>query len=137
MVIKAGRNYFAEDLEAAAARVPGVRPGGLAVFAVENRGRGAEEVVLVAEVAEGATREGLDDGLRRIVAEATGCRPDHIVLVAPHTLSKTSSGKIQRFKARQWYLDGTLLGRAGERRTTGLWFYVKARLRELLPFGKG
>lgn len=131
MVIKAGRNYFAEDLEAAAARVAGVRAGGLAVFAAENGARGTEEVVLVAEVAEGGKAEGLDDAVRRAVGEATGCRPDRVILVPPRTLPKTSSGKIQRFKARQWYLDGSLTTRGGERRTTGLWVYVKARLRDL------
>ena len=49
-----------------------------------------------------------------------------MVLVAPHTLSKTSSGKIQRFKARAWYLDGSLESRVGERRTTGFWTYLRA-----------
>lgn len=130
MVIKAGRNYFAEDLEAAAAAVPGVRPGGLAVFAVESDARGTEEVVLVAEVREGAERATLAEALQRRVNEATGCRPDRVVLVSPHTLSKTSSGKIQRFVARAWYLDGTLVTRGGERRTMGFWTYAKAWLRE-------
>lgn len=136
MVIKAGRNYFAEDLEAAAAAVPGVRPGGLAVFAVENEARGTEEVVLVAEVREDAPRDGLAEALRARVSEAAGCRPDRIVLVAPHTLAKTSSGKIQRFKARQWYLDGSLTSRGGERRTTGLWTYAKAWLQDKLRWGR-
>jgi acyl-CoA synthetase (AMP-forming)/AMP-acid ligase II len=136
MVIKAGRNYFAEDLEAAAAAVPGVRPGGLAVFAVENEARGTEEVVLVAEVREDAPHGGLAEALRARVSEATGCRPDRIVLVAPHTLAKTSSGKIQRFKARQWYLDGSLTSRGGERQTTGFWIYAKAWLRDKLRLGR-
>lgn len=131
MVIKAGRNYFAEDLEAAAARVEGVRAGGIAVFAAENGQRGTEEVVLVAEVAAGADAEGLRDELRRVVAEVAGCRPDKVILVPPRTLPKTSSGKIQRFKARQWYLDGSLESRGGERRTAGWWIYLKARLRDL------
>jgi acyl-CoA synthetase (AMP-forming)/AMP-acid ligase II len=130
LVIKAGRNYFAEDLEAAASGVAGVRAGGLAVFAAENAARGTEEVVLVAEMAEGAAAERLGDELRRAVAEATGCRPDKVILVPPRTLPKTSSGKIQRFKAREWYLDGSLRSRGGERRITGLWVYLKARLRD-------
>ncbi|NTU60694.1 MAG: fatty acyl-AMP ligase, partial [Deltaproteobacteria bacterium] len=135
LVIKAGRNYFAEDLEAAASRVPGVRPGGLCVFAADDRGKGVEEVVLVAEAAEGAAQpEGLADDLRKAVSESTGCRPDRVILVPHHTLPKTSSGKIQRFKARQWYLEGTLEARGGERQTSGLWFYVKAKLKDLFSF---
>lgn len=136
LVIKAGRNYFAEDLEAAATGVAGVRPGGLCVFAVEDGARGSEEVVLVAEVAPGAKADDLPDALRKAVGEATGCRPDRVVLVPPHTLPKTSSGKLQRFKTRQWYLEGSLEARGGERQTSGLWFYVKARLRDLWPFGR-
>ncbi len=132
LVIKAGRNYFAEDLEAAAAGVSGVRPGGLAVFAVANPARGTEEVVLVAEVAQGAAADGLEDALRVAVADRTGCRPDRIALVPARTLPKTSSGKIQRFKARQWYLDGSLGRRGGERRTSGVGLYVRAWLRDKL-----
>ncbi|GAB4256722.1 MAG: hypothetical protein Kow0092_02930 [Deferrisomatales bacterium] len=138
MVIKAGRNYFAEDLEAAAAQVPGVRGGGLCVFAAENARRGTEEVVLLAEVADrmdAASREGLVEQLRQRVSEATGCRPDRVVLLPARTLPKTSSGKIQRFKARQWYLDGSLGVRGGERRTRGAWTYLKAWVRDKLTAG--
>jgi fatty-acyl-CoA synthase len=136
MVIKGGRNYFAEDLEEEAAFLPGVRPGGVAVFAVENAARGTEEVVLVAEVRESAEREGLGEALRKRVGMATGCRPDRVVLVPPRTLAKTSSGKIQRFRVRAWYLDGTLESRGGERRTTGLWTYLRAWLGDKLRIGR-
>jgi acyl-CoA synthetase (AMP-forming)/AMP-acid ligase II len=132
MVIKAGRNYFAEDLEAAAATVPGVRPGGLCVFAVENRARGTEEVVLVAESADDAERQGLSRALTKAVSEATGCRPDRVELVPPRTLPKTSSGKIQRFKACAWYQDGSLSSRGGEIRISGVWVYLRAWIREKL-----
>ena len=130
MVIKGGRNYFAEDLEAAAAVVPGVRAGGLCVLSAENPERGTEEVVLVAEAADGTNPEALRDSLRTAVAVATGCKPDRIVLVPARTLPKTSSGKIQRFKARQWYLDGSLAKRGGERQTSGFWVYAKAWLKD-------
>ena len=132
LVIKAGRNYFAEDLEAAAAGVPGVRPGGVCAFSVEAPRRGTEEVVLVAERVAEADAEGLEERLRQRVSEATGCRPDRVVLVAPRTLPKTSSGKLQRFRARGWYLDGSLGQRGGERRTAGMGTYLWAWLRDRL-----
>jgi hypothetical protein len=71
------------------------------------------------------------------VSESTGCRPDRVVLVAPRTVPKTSSGKIQRFKARQWYLDHTLEKRQGDRAVTGIkswlgrWEYAKALVGDL------
>jgi fatty-acyl-CoA synthase len=51
-------------------------------------------------------------GLRRLVAErvreAVGVPAKDIVLVAPGTLPKTSSGKLQRSLCRARYRDGTL-----------------------------
>jgi acyl-CoA synthetase (AMP-forming)/AMP-acid ligase II len=132
LVIKAGRNYLAEDLEAAAAGVPGLRPGGVCAFSVEAPGRGTEEVVLVAERAPQVGVEGLAERLRQRVSAATGCRPDRVVLVPPRTLPKTSSGKLQRFRARGWYLDGSLGRRGGERRTAGVVTYLWAWLRDRL-----
>lgn len=134
MVIKAGRNYFAEDIEAAAAQVKGVRPGGLSVFSVEDARRGTEEVVLVAEVAE--ERPGMHEEIKVAVTDATGMKPDKVVLVAPRTLPKTSSGKIQRFMAKNWYLDGSLGKREGERQTTAWWIYFKEALLHKLKFGR-
>lgn len=130
LVIKAGRNYFAEDLEAAGADVAGVRPGGLCAFAVEDTRRGTEEVVLVAEVTGDRDEAAVAETLRRQVSETTGCRPDRVVLVPPRTLPKTSSGKLQRFQARAWYRDGTLEKRGGERHTAGVWTYLREWLRE-------
>lgn len=134
MVIKAGRNYFAEDIEAAAAMVPGVRAGGLCVFSVDDPARGTEEVVLVAEVNE--KRPGIEEEIKVAVTEATGCKPDRVVLVAPRTVPKTSSGKIQRFMARNWYLDGSLGRREGERKTTAWWIYVKETIRDKLGLSR-
>ena len=47
LIIRGGRNYYAEDLEDAAARIPGVRPGRLAAFSIG--GAEQEQVILVAE----------------------------------------------------------------------------------------
>ncbi|NOY45490.1 MAG: fatty acyl-AMP ligase [Deltaproteobacteria bacterium] len=132
LVIKAGRNYFAEDLEAAAGRVEGVKPGGVCAFSVEREDRGTEEVVLVVETRDPHPREGLADEVRAAVASATGCRPDRVIVVPARTLPKTSSGKLQRFRTRSWYLDGTLTLRGGERRTTGLGAYLLAWGRDVV-----
>lgn len=134
MVIKAGRNYFAEDIEVAASTVPGVRPGGLCVFSVDDAARGTEEVVLVAEAAE--KRDGIEEEIKVAVTEATGCKPDRVVIVAPRTVPKTSSGKIQRFMAKKWYLDGTLGKREGERNITAWWIFFKETIRYKLGLGK-
>ena len=41
--------------------------------------------------------------------EVCGIPPRDVMLVAPGTLSKTSSGKLQRAACRQQYLDETLV----------------------------
>ena len=137
MIIQAGRNYFAEDVEAAALGVKGVRPGRLCAIAVENPDRGTEDMVLVAEVSKGADQSGLGDRLKTEVFEVTGCRPDQVVLVPPRSLPKTSSGKLQRFKTQALYLDGTIHSRGvSGQRTSGLWTYLKAWLVDKLKWGR-
>ena len=42
------------------------------------------------------------------ISEAHNLQVDHIVLVKPHSVPKTSSGKIQRRSCRQSFLDGAL-----------------------------
>jgi acyl-CoA synthetase (AMP-forming)/AMP-acid ligase II len=127
LVIRAGRNYFAEDLESAAA-VEGLRPGGVAVFSTEDSGRGVEEIVVVAETAR--PREGMEEEIKMTIGSATGCRPDRVILVAPHTIPKTSSGKIQRFMLKNWYEEGKLAEREGKRGNLPVASYFLAALRD-------
>ncbi|WP_300462921.1 fatty acyl-AMP ligase [Desulfobacula sp.] len=130
MVIKAGRNYFAEELEAAAYSVSGVRPGGVCVFSINDPERGTECVILVAEIIKGLSTKDLSNQLIKVVAKETNCKPNKVVLVPPRTLPKTSSGKIQRFQTRLWYLDGSIQSRGRERKIMNYWGYAKAFMRD-------
>jgi acyl-CoA synthetase (AMP-forming)/AMP-acid ligase II len=129
IVIRAGRNYFAEDLELAVGSFPGVRPGGVCVFSLGDPERGTEKVILLAEATLGADHEKMADALRKKLAHATGCRPDEALIIPPRTLPKTSSGKIQRFKARQQYLSGTLNTPQRNGTLKNLWVYARALLK--------
>jgi len=106
VIIVGGRNVFPEDVERAVAEVAGVRAGNVIAFGVEGR-RGKEGLVVVAE-----TKADDADACRRSVAErvreAVGIPAREIVLVAPGTLPKTSSGKLQRSLCKQRYLDEEL-----------------------------
>jgi fatty-acyl-CoA synthase len=109
VIIAGGRNIFPEDVERAAAGVPGVRPGNVVVFGVD--GHRGEVMVLVAETrAEGAAAD--PQGLRRQLADVakrvSGLPARDIILLPPGSLPKTSSGKLQRSLCRQRYLDGHL-----------------------------
>jgi len=122
VIIVGGRNVYPEDIERAVAEVPGVRAGNVIAVGVEGY-KGKESVVVVAEVrlagsgAEvrlaGGGADGLDlDSVRaevhRRTLEVCGLPPRDVMLVQPGTLPKTSSGKLQRAKCREQYLDEEL-----------------------------
>lgn len=110
MIIRAGRNIFPYDLEEAVAGIPGIRRGGVAVFAVRDDARGTEALVVVAETAEtNAERQAeLRAQVDARAAALLGAAPDEIRLVPPRTVPKTSSGKTRRAACRELYLSDQL-----------------------------
>ncbi len=111
LIIIRGRNHSPEDIERTVERCnPALRPGCGAAFAIE--GATSERLVLVYEVSKDHQR-GLDDGLllgdvRAAVASMHDLQVHALCLIAPGTIPKTSSGKIQRRACRRMYLDDTL-----------------------------
>ncbi|MEX2302850.1 MAG: AMP-binding protein [Bryobacterales bacterium] len=114
-IIKAGHNIIPQEVEMAAAEVPGVRRGCVAAFGSVDPASGTERLIVVAETRAAGKAE--LERIRAAVVEAVnakcGLPPDHIELVPPHTVPKTSSGKIRRNETRSMYEGGTLLRRAG------------------------
>jgi fatty-acyl-CoA synthase len=116
VIIVGGRNVFPEDIERAVAAIDGVRAGNVIAIGVEGY-KGRETVVVIAEVRVGGSdsvRVGGSD-LERVrsdvhhrTLEVCGIPPRDVMLVEPGTLPKTSSGKLQRAKCRQQYLDEEL-----------------------------
>lgn len=115
IIIKSGKNLYPQDVEAAAARVDGIRVGCCAAFGVTNAARGTEDLVLVCETRldDAQDRARLMSEVRTAVLEAIGATPDVVVLVAPGTVPKTSSGKIQRDLMRRRYRAGDMKGGQG------------------------
>src|SRR5205085_10342802 len=95
--IVGGRNVFPEDVERAAATSEGVRAGNVIAFGVDNNGK--EGVVVVAET-KGDDHLSTRRSVSRRVRAAIGLAPKDVVLVAPGSLPKTSSGKLQRSLCR-------------------------------------
>ena len=114
VVIKAGRNYAPAHLEEAIEQVEGVRPGRSVVFGVTDARIGTQRVVAVVELRDSncpaPLREALVREIRSRVDEiyrpAGGTVLDHLLLVAPGSLSKTTSGKRMRLDARERFLHG-------------------------------
>jgi fatty-acyl-CoA synthase len=126
IVIVNGRNYYPQDMEWEAGRVPGVRKGNVVAFGARDPSgveRDRERVVLAFEVQEPerlAQAASLSTQVRKAVQEGMGLTLDDVVALPHGALPKTSSGKLQRAKTRELYETGELMGRAGTRDATKL-----------------
>ena len=116
IIIRAGRNLYPQDIEAAVAAVDGIRKNNVAAFATTAAREGAraspgspERLVVVAEtrVTETGARARLAHACTQAAADVIEGGVDEIVLVGPQTIPKTSSGKIRRGDCRAHYEQGT------------------------------
>jgi 1-acyl-sn-glycerol-3-phosphate acyltransferase len=107
-IVRAGRNIYAAQLEAAVYEVIGIRKGCVAIFGSPNKDSGTEDLVVLAEtrIEDSAERNELEKAVNRAVIDSIGEPPDQVVLAPPHTVLKTSSGKIRRSATRQVYERG-------------------------------
>ncbi|WP_198174349.1 AMP-binding protein [Mesorhizobium xinjiangense] len=100
-----GRNIWPQDVEWAAEHVEPLRPRDVAAIGVENGVE--EELVLLVQcgLRDGAERAILTKRVGVAVRKAVGVA-GRIVLVPPRSLPFTSSGKLARARARDFYLSG-------------------------------
>ncbi|HEY2513623.1 MAG TPA: fatty acyl-AMP ligase [Polyangiaceae bacterium] len=121
VVIVNGRNYYPQDMEWEAAKVPGVRKGNVIAFGARDPSgieRDRERVVVAFEAQDAddvAKASELCSGVRKAVQEGMALTLDDVVAVVPGALPKTSSGKLQRAKTRELYETGQLSERTGLR----------------------
>jgi 1-acyl-sn-glycerol-3-phosphate acyltransferase len=115
LIIRAGRTLHPDEFEEAIGDLPGVRKGCVAVFASTDHVSGTERVVVLAETRETSpeTRAALSGQIRARATDLAGVPPDEIVLAPPHTVLKTSSGKIRRAASRDLYERGAIGERPG------------------------
>ncbi|HEB98851.1 MAG TPA: acyl-phosphate glycerol 3-phosphate acyltransferase, partial [Thiotrichales bacterium] len=121
VIIRAGRNIYPYELEQAVGDLPGIRKGGVAVFAARGEDGSQERIVVLAETRE-KDPETLAELRRQIEAlalEHIDSRPDDIVLAPPRAVLKTSSGKIRRRACRELYEKGLYSGRRHPLATLG------------------
>jgi len=110
IVIRGGFNIHPHELETAVAALSGVRKGGVAVFPATDTRHATERLVVLAETREAdpAQRERLVREINALAAALLGAPADDVVLAPPHTVLKTSSGKIRRAACRELYEQGRL-----------------------------
>jgi fatty-acyl-CoA synthase len=107
LIIINGRNFDPQTVEWKVEEVPGVRKGNVAAFSIPSAD--SEALVVVAETKKGDfDRTEMVREIKKKVASELSLKASHVELVDSATLPKTSSGKLQRSKARQQYLDGDI-----------------------------
>ncbi len=108
IVIRAGRNLYPQEIEDAVGAVDGIRKGGVAVFGRPDAGSGTERLVVLAErdPRRGRGDAELREAVAGAVVDTIGEPADEIVLAPPHTVLKTSSGKVRRSACRELVEQG-------------------------------
>jgi 1-acyl-sn-glycerol-3-phosphate acyltransferase len=110
LIIRGGRNLYPYEVEQTLGEIPGVRKGCVVAFAAKDPELGSERLVILAESKERdpAQRAELARQLRERATDMLGLPPDELLLVPPHAVLKTSSGKLRRAATRDRYLAGQL-----------------------------
>ncbi len=110
VIIRAGRNIYPHELEEAVGNITGIRKGCVAVFGMIDPASATEKLVVLAETR--ATDEEalaqMRDAINAAAVDLTGTLPDDVVLAPPHTVLKTSSGKVRRAACREVYERGAI-----------------------------
>jgi 1-acyl-sn-glycerol-3-phosphate acyltransferase len=121
MIIKAGRNIYPHELEELVGGVEGVRKGCAAAFPSTFGGADTERLVLLVETR--LTAPSAIEALRSRIVEVAKTQldiaPDDVVLAPPHTVPKTSSGKLRRSSARALYESSSL-----SKKGSALWWQL-------------
>jgi acyl-CoA synthetase (AMP-forming)/AMP-acid ligase II len=117
VIIVNGRNYYPQDLEWEAGRVPGVRKGNVVALGTMKPHNDRERVIIAFETAvtDPAEKQALQGEVRKAVQQALGLTVDDVIALGPGVLPKTSSGKLQRARTRELYETGELLGKRSSR----------------------
>lgn len=108
LIIIRGRNHYPQDIEQTVEQShPSVLPNSCAAFPIDVGGE--ERLVVVQEVERHAQDCGeIIEAIRRAVAETHEVELYAVSLLRAGTISKTSSGKIQRNESRKRFLDRSL-----------------------------
>ncbi len=131
LIKRAGRNIYPQELEEAIGSLAGVRKGCVVAFPTLDPRAGTERLIIMAETrtTDATARESIRKAIVEKSQAVLDLAPDEIVLVAPHTVPKTSSGKIRRSAARAMFEAGIFEGA----RTSPGWQLLRLALAGLWP----
>jgi fatty-acyl-CoA synthase len=106
LIIINGRNIWPQDLEWTAEReAPALRSGDVAVFSLEEPLDERVVALVQCRTSEREARDALQAEIASLLRARHGVEVK-VVLVGPHSLPQTSSGKLSRSRARAMYRAG-------------------------------
>jgi hypothetical protein len=110
LIIRAGQHIFPQEVEEAVGAVAGVRKGCVAAFAAGSARDRTEGLIVVAETREREplALDALTTRIQQVISSLLGAGAERVVLVPPHSVPKTSSGKLRRSACRSAYEQGEL-----------------------------
>ncbi|MFC7331677.1 fatty acyl-AMP ligase [Rhodocista pekingensis] len=109
LILVNGRNIWPQDLEwTAETGVPSLRSGDTAAFSVDSDAGETVTVLVQCRATDPEAREDLRRAVAGVLRAAHGLEVA-VVLVPPHSLPQTSSGKLSRSRARQMFLAGAFV----------------------------
>jgi 1-acyl-sn-glycerol-3-phosphate acyltransferase len=121
MIIRAGRNIYPHEVEEFVGSLDGVRKGCVAVFGSADIESGNERLVVLAEtrLQDQSELVALEKRIQDATLDILELPPDVVVLAPPHTVPKTSSGKVRRSAARSLFEANALY-----RKPQSLWWQI-------------
>jgi acyl-CoA synthetase (AMP-forming)/AMP-acid ligase II len=159
-VVLDDRRVYPGEVEALVGRIDGVCPGSSAVFGIPVKAaalnrhdavrdaaaragvKGDEPaverqlLVVACEAAEGVDRTQLSEAIAEAVQLRIGLYPHDVRVVSPHSIPKTASGKIRRFRCREFYLEERLERGLREDRWRGLAFVTERARSAVAQMGR-
>ena len=111
VIIIRGRNHYPQDIELTVDQTSDIfRKSGCAAFSCEIDN--SQQLIVVQEIERVAMRKFNPTETRRLVTEQIALKHDikvhQIIFIRPITLPKTSSGKVQRSRTKQKFIENTL-----------------------------
>jgi acyl-CoA synthetase (AMP-forming)/AMP-acid ligase II len=106
IIFKNGRNYFANDLESMACNLEDISYGKVCFGGITGKETAQDKVIAFAAGIQESKAVETFSQLRALLRSNLGITVDELVLVKSNEIPKTSSGKLQRFKLMQRYING-------------------------------
>jgi acyl-CoA synthetase (AMP-forming)/AMP-acid ligase II/alkylation response protein AidB-like acyl-CoA dehydrogenase/acyl carrier protein len=105
LIIKAGRNIYPADVEAFVGKVDGVRFNASVAFEFEKDGRAFFGLAVESRVPE-AEHPRIEQAIRKVIIQSLAVAPDCIWILKPHSIPRTTSGKLRRRESARLAASG-------------------------------